>query len=104
MIGTKKTLADLKREAQAGKLSGEMVLRCGIPNVPDKLKGIRRIVSANSVSITFLNTDGKKSELRITNAALTEYTGCELILYAPAVRPYNEKEQAVMAAWKKIEE
>ena len=60
MIGIKKTLADLKREAKAGKLSGEKVLRCGMPNVPDKLKGIRRIVSSNSVGITFLNAEGKK--------------------------------------------
>lgn len=104
MLGVKKTLSDLKSDAKQGKISGEMVLRCGLPNVPDKLKGIRRIVSSNSVGITFLNNDGHKSELRLPNAALTEYTGCELILYSPAERPYNEKELAVMAAWKKIEE
>ena len=102
-FNTKKTLADLKREAKSGQLSGEMVLRCGETNIPDRVKGKRKIVSSNSVGITFLNADGKKSELRITNAALTEYTGTELILYSPAERPYNETEQAVMNAWKKIE-
>ena len=96
------TLAQLKREAKAGTLYGEMVERYGEKEIPNGLKGIRKIVDSNSVSITFLNAFGKRSECRVSRASLVEYTEDELIIYNPGYRPLNAEEAAVMEEWNQI--
>lgn len=69
----KMTLKRLKEDAKSGKLSLEMVERNGsTKDIPNKLKGVRPVVDANTVSITLLNADGKKSALEIGRAALCE--------------------------------
>ena len=97
-----KTLADLKRDAKSGRLFGEMVLRCGETEIPEKLQGKRQIVDSNSVGITFLNNNGKRSELRIEAASLVDYDGINLTVYRPGKRPLNEQEQAIMNKWQAI--
>ena len=96
-----KTLADLKRDARSEKLSGEMVYRYG-DEIPEKLKGKRKIIDANSVAIFFLNNDGRKSELHLESASLTEYDGDTLTIYIAGLRDLNEEEKKVMDEWKKI--
>lgn len=97
-----KTLADLKRDAKSGKLYGEMIRRNGSTEIIERLRGKRKIVDSNSVGITFLNADGKKSELRIESASLVEYNGDTLIIYRPGKRELNDQEKAVMQKWQAI--
>jgi len=97
-----KTLTDLKRDASAGKLKAEMIIRNGDINIPERLKGKRQIISSNSAGITFLNNDGEKSELRIKCASLAEYTGEALTIYCAGYRPLNTSERAIMDGWESI--
>ena len=97
-----KTLSDLKRDAKSGKLYGEMVVRCGTSDIPDRLKGKRQIIDANTVAIFFLNNEGKKSELRIDRASLLEYTEDALTIYNEGFRDLNSDEKAIMNEWKEI--
>ena len=99
-----KTLSDLKRDAKSGKISGEMIVRFGSKDIPEKLQGIRKIVDANTVGITFLNLDGKKSECTIKCASLVEYTDEFLTIYSPGIRELNEEEQKIINEWKSITE
>jgi hypothetical protein len=98
----KKSLAELKRDAKAGRLSAEMVIRCGGTDIPERLQGKRKLVDANSVSIFFLNSDGKKSEMPIKAASLLDYTDDFLTIYYPGKRELNAEEQAVMKKWNAI--
>lgn len=97
-----KTLADLKRDAKAGNIEGELVFRMGSTDIIERLRGRRKIIDANSVGITFLNNDGKKSELRIERAALLEYAGDKLTVFNPGYRELSDEEKAVMTAWEAI--
>lgn len=97
-----KTLSDLKRDAKSGKLFGEMVVRCGTNDIPERLKGKRQIFDANSVAIFFKTHDGKKSELRIERASLLEYTEDTLTIYNEGFRDLNSDEKAIMNEWKEI--
>jgi hypothetical protein len=96
-----KTLAELKREAKTGNMYLEMVYRFG-SDIPEKLKGKRKVIGSNSVSISLLTTDGRKSELRLEKASLVEYDGDMLTIYGAGSRELNEKEQDIVNEWKKI--
>jgi hypothetical protein len=96
------TLAQLKRDAKAGIISGELIERHGSTEIIERLQGIRPVVDSNSVCIKFQNMDGKISECRIDAASLMEYTGDELLIFNPGIRPLNDEEQKVMDAWNKI--
>ena len=99
-----KTLADLKRDAKSGNYEGEMVVRYGSSDIPERLQGRRKLIDANSVGISFLNQDGKKSECRIDAASLVEYNRDTLTIYNPGLRDLTEEEQRIMDAWKRITE
>lgn len=94
----KKTLTDLKRSIG---LKVRMNYRYG-NDIPEKLQGIRTLVSSNSVGVTFRNEQGEDSELRIRRATLVDYTDDEIIVYNYGLRDLNEKEKDVLARWKKI--
>ena len=98
------TLAQLKRDCNEHKIKAEMVVRCGGTEIPERLKGVRPLVSANSVSITFLNADGARSEMPIKRAALIDYDEEYLTIFYPGVRAPNTDEQCVLDSWKKITE
>ena len=98
-----KTLAELKRDAKSGTISGEMVYRFG-EEIPARLQGTRKIVDANTVCIKFLNADGNVSELRIKAASLVEYTGEMLTIFKPGEREMNSEEKAFMRKWEAIAE
>jgi len=91
----KKTLADLKRDAKAGKLALEMIYRYG-EEIPEKMRGARQIVGVRTAAIDLLNKDGVKSELRFEAASLTEYTPETLTIYAAGVRDLTPEERAEM--------
>ena len=97
-----KTLAELKREVNKGNLYFEMVYRYG-EEIPERCKGIRRGVRANSVAIYIETQDGKQSELRIPYASLMEYDGNRLVIYQAGQRDLTEQEQAVLNSLKTAE-
>jgi hypothetical protein len=101
-----KTLAELKREANTGKLSMEMIEWYGKfgDDIPERLRGIRKVKRSNSVAVILLNADGKESELRIDSAKLIDYDGDSLIIYNAGEREPNEEERAVLNEIKKIYE
>lgn len=91
----KKTLADLKRDAKGGKLSLEMLYRYG-EEIPEKMKGARQVIDANTAAIKLMNHNGEISELRPEAAALIEYTPDTLTIYAAGYRELTQEEAAEM--------
>ena len=59
------TLAELKREAKAGKIKFEMIERFGKTGeeIPEYCRGIREVARVNTVAIILVTADGKESEL-----------------------------------------
>lgn len=91
-----KTLADLKRDANSGKMYMLMIERYGSTDIIDRLKGVRPVLRANTVSVTLRNQTGEESEMRFQNAALTEYTGDTLTIYNAGERDLTPEEKAVL--------
>lgn len=95
------TLADLKRDAKSGTLEAKMTVRCGTTDIPERLRGWRKIVDSNSVAIFILRQDGCKSELRLERSSLVEYDGETLIVYNAGYRSLNSLERRLMNEWNK---
>ena len=100
-----KTLAELKREANSGKLYLELIERYGATGdgIPEALRGIRYVKGANSVALNIQNKFGQESEIRIERAALMEYTGETLMIYEAGLRDLTEQEQQILSGWAKEE-
>ena len=98
------TLAELKREAKAGKIKFEMIERYGKTGdeIPEYCRGIREVARVNTVAIILVTADGKESELRFDSAKLVEYDGKSLTIYAAGERDITAEEQAVLDGAKKI--
>jgi hypothetical protein len=96
------TLAELKRLAKQGILEGNLVYRFG-DSIPERLKGFRKIIDANTVGITFLTNDGKKSTLDILSASLVAWDDNSLSVFNPGERELTQDELSVMNQWKEIE-
>ena len=98
-----KTLADLKREADTGKMYLQLINRFGSPdNVRGTQKELRRVVSVITVGIKLMDSTGKTSSLDLVSASLVEYDGITLKTFGPGLRPLNADEQSVMDEWNKI--
>ena len=91
-----KTMAELKREANSGKMALELVERYGSTEIIDRLKGVRPVIKANSVGLILRNADGQESHMDIKKASLMEYDGETLKIYAPGTRPLNASETATL--------
>lgn len=100
------TLAELKREAKAGKIKFEMIERFGKTGeeIPEYCRGIREVARVNTVAIILVTADGKESELRFNGAKLVEYDGKSLTIYAAGERDVTPEEQAVLNEAQKIRE
>jgi hypothetical protein len=100
-----KTLADLKRDAAAGKIKLELLERYGETgeNLPPHCRGVRQVDKVNTVAITLITADGLKSELRFDSAKLVEYTGEFLTIYERGERDLTEQEQKILDEWQRIE-
>lgn len=100
-----KTLSQLKTDAKSGKIFARMTIRngeeCTEKNTPARLLDYRQIVDANTKSIFFMNSDGRKSELPIEKASLLEYTDDYIIIYNAGYRELNKQESAIFNEWKK---
>lgn len=100
-----KTLAQLKRDANNGKMSLKMIEWYGKTNddIPDRLRGVRKVKKSNTVALILLSADGKESELRFDSAKLIDYTDNSLIVYAPAQRDLTEEESMVLREIERLE-
>ena len=92
------TLAQLKRDANSGSLALEMVERYGDTGeaIPERLRGRRKVLKANSVGLILLNADGKESTLDIDSAKLIDYTDDTLVVYNPGLREPTDEEKKVL--------
>jgi len=99
----KKSLAQLKRDANSGKLSAELVYRFGA-EIPERLQGVRKITRSNSRAIFFQNADGRESECRILSAALCEYSENTIKIFRFGSRPLSAEESSALSAWNVEEE
>jgi hypothetical protein len=98
-----KTLADLRRDAESGKMYLQLLNRFGSPeNIRGTQKELRRVVSVNTVGIKLIDSAGKTSSLDLVSASLVEYDGSSLKIFSPGLRPLNPEEQSVMDAWNQI--
>lgn len=89
-----KTIAQLKRDANSGKMYLELTARYG-QQPPEKMQGQRHVTRANTKAI-FLDTNGKESELLLPSASLVEYTDDKLIIYTAGERELTESEKAFL--------
>lgn len=92
-----KTMAELKREANSGKMALELVERYGSTEIIDRLKGVRKVLKANSAGLVLQNLNGEESRMDIKKATLMEYDGETLKIFNPGVRPLNSSEVATLA-------
>jgi hypothetical protein len=102
-----KTLAELKRNANEGRMSLELIEWYGKfgNDIPERLHGIRKVKKSNTVALFLVNKDGKESEMRIDcGASLIEYNGKTLVVYASGEREATEEEQNVLNGYKRLQE
>lgn len=95
----KKSLAQLKRDADTGSMTLEIIERFGKTgeDIPAAMRGIRKVIRSRSYGLDILNNDGRESTLRL-DAKLTDYDGDTLTVYNPLLRDLDDEEQALMAA------
>ena len=100
-----KTLAQLKRDANNGRMNLELIEWYGKTNddIPKRLRGVRKVKKSNTVALILINADGKESELRFDSAKLIDYTDDSLIVYAPAQRDLTEEESRVLKEVQRLE-
>lgn len=93
------TLAQLKRDANSGKMALELIERYGKTGneIKETMRGIRKVSRSNTVGIFLINNDGKESKLTIRSAKLIEYDGETLIIFNAGYREPTEEEKFVLA-------
>lgn len=106
-MAKKLSLAALKRHANSGAMSLEIIERFGKPIEEQKasMQGIRKVLRANSVALVLLNHDGQESQCRIDEGAeLVEYDGETLTIYRAGLRELTTEEQSLFIQLKKKQE
>ena len=98
------TLAQLKRDANSGKMSVILMWRFGATgdNLPPNLRGMRKVLKANSVGLV-VETNGKGSTLYIDSAKLVDYDGKFLTVYRAGYRVPTAEERFVLNTWNSME-
>lgn len=84
-----KTLAQLKRDVKVGT---KMTL---LERFGTKTNDPKEVCYVQGNAIAFANGD-KKSWLSWPQASLIEYTGSEIKIYAPGLRPLTQEEQRIV--------
>lgn len=103
------TLAELKRNAAEGRISLELVERYGQRgnDLPERLRGKRKVKKVNTVALILLNENGEESELRyngkLQSAKLFEYDGKTLTVYEAGTREPTAEEQKVLDEWNRLQ-
>ena len=65
-------------------------------DVPERLKGIRRVLWPRSYGFDLMCMNDTISELRIESAKLVDCDGNYLTVFKPAERPLTEEEQNIL--------
>lgn len=101
----KKSVAQLKRDADSGKMWMELVERYGESGdkIIERLRGNRKVLRSNSVCLVLENLSGQESELRLPCAKLIEYDGENLTIYEAGERDLTEEEKNCLKAWQQKE-
>lgn len=100
-----KTLAELKRHANQGNMSLELLERFHKTGdaIPEQFRGIREVIKATSAGLLLQYKDGGESRLDFKSAKLVDYDGDTLMIYEVGLRKPTEAEQAVLDEWAAIE-
>ena len=99
------TLAQLKRDADSGRMSVMLLWRFGKTgnDIPREMRGVRKVFRANSVGLV-LEFNGKESTLYTDSAKLVEYDGKTLTFYRAGYRSPTAEERFVLNTWKTMED
>lgn len=95
------TKAQLMRDAHSGILKLELLPEgTWASGIPDRIKGIRKVIGANTVSLFLERADGNgSSTLDLGPACLVEYEKDHLKIYKPGHRKPTAEEQAILDEW-----
>ena len=100
-----KTITGFRREAAAGGLSLEIVEWYGKTgeDIPERLRGIRKVSKVKSDSIILTDNQGRESWLSTKHAKLFEYYSDNLYVYKMAQRGLSVEEKRTLDRWDRIE-
>lgn len=100
------TLADIKRKANSGNMFLELVEWKGKQgnDIPERIRGLREVLRANSVGLILKTNSGEESSLDILSAKLVECDGDVLTVFEPAHRALTAKERNLLNQWKEFEQ
>lgn len=95
------SLAQLKRDAADGKMRLELHERFGrkADEIPDNLKGIRKVLAVKSNHFVLSAKETSVSKLHYRSAKLVDYDGENLIIYNPGVRKPTAEEMQLLEEW-----
>lgn len=98
------TLAQLKRDADAGILYLELLERgTQVGNeIPERLRGIARVTRSYSNGIYMQRGEGNESALEIRYASLIDYSNDYLIVYDAGVRFPTREELGVLVEYERL--
>jgi len=99
------SLAEIKRKANNGNMFLEVLERFGKSgtDIPERLRGVRKVLRANSVGLIIETCTGEESTLDIRSSKLVEFDGKTLTVFQPGHRALTEEEQKVMRKWREFE-
>jgi hypothetical protein len=95
--------AQMMRDFKSKNISLEMTYRFG-NEIPEKLKGLRKVTKVQTKAIYLLRSDGKESWLELPNAKLVYCDEKRLSIYSIGKRELTEEENKLMQEWKAITE
>ena len=96
---------EFMRRAGAGNMSLELIEWYGKTGdgIPERLRGVRKVVRKNSRFVVLRNTDGSELSLELFASALMQCDGKILTVYAPLQRDLTLEEQNVLEGWRERE-
>lgn len=103
----KKSISQLKRDANSGKMFVELLERFGKTgtDIPEWLRGKRKVLGSNSVALKIARADDptKDSKMRmLLRASLVEYDGENLTVFGKGSRPLTPEEQQAVKESRRI--
>ena len=104
MKNKKFSLAELKRKAKEQKIAFELIKRYKATGdaIPERFRGIRKVIAVNTVSIKLASQTGAVSELQLPRASLIDYDGTYLKVYEPGLREPTDEEKKILSQWETI--
>lgn len=93
-----KSMCEFREHASSGTMYLEVVEKQGCigDELPETVRGIRRVVSANGSGIKVQNPNGTTNSIHFLSAKLMEYQDKVLTIYEPGYRPVTAQEQELL--------